>query len=413
MYKKLVEKRIAESEKTLNSIQDIDVLMERLLTEARKIAHADAGSIYEVINNNTIRIKYSQNDTQQQKLISGKKLPYQSFCFPLNKSSMAGYSVLKNEIINVPDAYKLGNGHLFKFNPDPDKKSGYKTKSILTIPLVTEDGVKLGVFQIINALDDDNTVIEFTSEMEQYMKEFAFFANQALLRARKTKFQIMRQIAMAEMRDPKETGVHVERVSSCALEIYDCYASEHNISEIEREKFRDNLKIAAVLHDVGKVGIPDEVLHFPGRFEGESLWMRDVINTHTALGARLFYPPQDALDEMCLEVALHHQAKWDGSGYPGKIDMSKVDINDGTTMVGGEPLRGTDIPLSARIVCLCDVYDALSHKRSYKSAWNEEKVLSIIKAESGSHFDPELVGYFFKVIDRLRAINKVFADDDE
>jgi len=412
MNQKLVEKHIAEADKIINSIQDIDVLMERLLTEARKIAHADAGSIYEVINNK-IRIKYSQNDTQRKKLSVGKKLPYQSFSFPLDKSSMAGYSVIENKIINVSDAYKLGNSHLFKFNPVPDKQSGYKTKSILTIPLVTEDNTRLGVFQIINALDDHGNVIEFTTEMEQYMKKFALFANQALLRARRTKYQIMRQIAMAEMRDPKETGLHVERVSSCAIEIYDCYACNHNISELEREKFRDNLKIAAVLHDVGKVGIPDEVLHYPGRFEGEYLWMRDVINTHAALGAQLFYPPQDALDTMCLDVALHHQAKWDGSGYPGKIDMSKVNVNDATTMIGGEPLSGSDIPLSARIVCLCDVYDALSHKRSYKSAWNEEKVLSIIKAESGSHFDPELVDCFFKIIDRLRAINKLFADKDE
>ncbi|OJF76925.1 MAG: hypothetical protein BKP49_04985 [Treponema sp. CETP13] len=412
MHKELVEKRIQKSEKVLNSIQDIDVLMERLLTEARKIANADAGSIYEV-NADRIRIKYSQNDTQQKKLALGKKLPYQSFSFPLSENSMAGYSILNNEVINVSNAYELGEDLPFEFNSNPDKKSGYKTTSMLTIPLVTDEGEKLGVFQVINALDEQGNVIEFSKEVENYMKAFAFFANQTLLRAKRTRFQIMRQIAMAEMRDPRETGMHVERVSSCTIEIYDYYATKHNISEIEKEKFRDNLKIAAYLHDVGKVGIPDEVLHHPGRFEGEYAWMRDVINTHAALGAHLFYPPQDALDKMCFDVALHHQAKWDGSGYPGNINMDNFDVMNPQTMVGGEPLKGNEIPLAARIVAICDVFDALTHKRSYKEPWPIDKVFAILREESGAHFDPELIDCFFEVSDRLIAINKLYSDEKD
>lgn len=411
MQKELVEKRIQKSEEALNAIQDVDVLMERLLTEARKIANADAGSIYEV-NSDCIRIKYSQNNTQQKKLAPGKKLPYQSFTFPLSENSMAGYSILNNEIINVSDAYELGDSHPFKFNCDPDKKSGYKTTSMLTIPLITDDGDKLGVFQVINALDEEGHVVEFSKEVESYMKAFAFFANQTLLRAKRTRFQIMRQIAMAEMRDPRETGKHVERVSSCTIEIYDYYAIKHNIPEVEREKFRDNLKIAAYLHDVGKVGIPDEVLHHPGRFEGEFTWMRDVINTHAALGAHLFYPPQDTLDKMCFDVALHHQAKWDGSGYPGNINMDNFDVMKPETMVGGEPLKGKEIPLAARIVAISDVFDALSHRRSYKDPWPMDKVFSILREEAGSHFDPELIDCFFEVSDRLIAINELYSEEE-
>ncbi|HZK19141.1 MAG TPA: HD domain-containing phosphohydrolase, partial [Treponemataceae bacterium] len=312
----------------------------------------------------------------------------------------------------VKDAYTIGDDSSFKFNPEPDRLSGYRTKSMLTIPLISESGKKMGVFQIINALDDNNNVVEFTKQMEHYMNVFATFATQALIRAARTRAQIMRQIAMAEMRDPKETGAHVQRVSSFAIEIYDYYASKNNISEIEREEFRDNLKIAAILHDVGKVGIPDEVLHHPGRFVGEFEWMRKIINTHVALGAMLFYPPQDKLDQMCLDVNLHHHAKWDGTGYPGALDMKKIDASDAETMLHGKSLSGQNIPLAARIVAMCDVYDALSHKRSYKEAWAEDKVLKVIQEESALHFDPEIVYCFFEVIDRIRAINKQYPEEN-
>ena len=98
--------RIIESEKTLNEIKDVDVLLERILTEARDIVHADAGSIY-VIEENNLKIRYAQNDTQQRRLAPGQKLPFQSFSFPINEKSMCGYCVLTQEMINEPDVYAI------------------------------------------------------------------------------------------------------------------------------------------------------------------------------------------------------------------------------------------------------------------------------------------------------------------
>ena len=106
--------KIIETEKILNDIQDIDVLLEQLLTEARAIVNADAGSIY-VWDESTklLSIKYSQNDTQQKRLEAGQKLPYSFFSFPANEKSISGYCVLNKEILNIPDVYQIPEDSIY------------------------------------------------------------------------------------------------------------------------------------------------------------------------------------------------------------------------------------------------------------------------------------------------------------
>jgi len=185
---------------------------------------------------------------------------------------------------------------------------------------------------------------------------------------------VLRMINMARLRDPKETGSHVQRVSSYAVEIYDRWAFKRGIDVSEQNKFRDMLKISAILHDVGKVGIPDAILKLPRAFTREEY---DIIKTHTVIGALLFPSIESPLDAMARDVALHHHEHWDGSGYPGNVDMMQVTQENAVSMVNGTPLAGEDIPLAARIVALADVFDALSSKRVYKKAWSEEEVLAI------------------------------------
>jgi response regulator RpfG family c-di-GMP phosphodiesterase len=153
------------------------------------------------------------------------------------------------------------------------------------------------------------------------------------------------------------------------------------------------IRLAAMLHDVGKVGIADTILKKPGKLNDDEY---STMKEHTLLGARLFADTTSSLDQLSKEIALHHHEHWDGKGYPGKIEL-----NDGVHL---STLQGADIPLASRITALADVYDALSSSRSYKEAWTEDQVFNEIQKCSGSQFDPELVDIFFSIKIVLRAI---------
>ncbi len=399
--------KIMESERVLNGIQDVDILLETLLTEARNIVNADAGSIY-VYENEKLTIMYAQNDTQLKRVGNRRKLPFSSFTFDVNEKSIAGYSIVSRSILNIPDVYNLDSNTPYKFNKEPDIKTGYTTRSVLTIPLISSGAEILGVLQIINPLDKDGNVIEFDSDAEFYLQHFAFSATKALERTRLTRAMVMRMIRMAGFRDPKETGAHVNRVASYSVEIYDQWAHTRGIQEEDSRKYRDTLKIAAMLHDVGKVGIPDTILKLPRKFTDEEY---DVIRTHTCIGALLFETLESPLDAMALDVALHHHARWDGKGYPGKIDIKKASFSNNQTMLNGEPLFGDSIPLSARIVSLADVYDALSSKRVYKDAWSHQDVLDEIQSQVGKQFDPEIVASFMEVLPEIENITNNWPEE--
>ena len=408
MVKSLREKKlqkILEIEQVLSKIQDTDVLLERLLTEAREIVRADAGSIY-ICEDDKLRIKYAQNNTEQKKLAAGEKLPFVNFSFPINECSIAGYSVIVSKLINIKDAYLISDDKPYSFNQKSDHITGYRTKSVLTLPLISNNKT-LGVIQMINALDDDGCIVCFDNDDELFLTHFASAAAQALEKTYLTRSMIMRMIRMAELRDPKETGAHILRVSHYAVEIYDRWAIEHNIDIDERENFRDSLKISAMLHDVGKVGVSDLILKKESSFTEEEF---QIMKSHTYIGASLFFDAKSNIDLMARDVAFHHHERWNGTGYPGSVDLSLV-LNDNTTVnFCTKGLVGTDIPFAARIVALADVFDALSSKRVYKKAWAEADVLDEIKKQSGYQFDPEIVDIFFKVIDRIRAIQNSFPD---
>lgn len=403
--------RIIEIERELGEIQDVDVLLERILTETRRIVNADAGSIY-VVEGDKLKIKYGQNDTHLKELAPGEKLPYTSFSFPINEKQICGYVALSGKPLNIKDCYKISESKPYKFNKNTDITTDYRTKSMYTLPLKMANGNLLGILQIINAKDEDGNIIAFNDEAEMLIAHFATAAVQALQHAYLTANMVKRMLRMSEFRDPKETYPHIERVSSYSLEIYDRWAFNHNIPEAEIHRYRDNLKIAAKFHDVGKVGISDVILKkaFP-RFTDEE---RNIMKGHTCIGAQLFEPPESLLDVMSQEVALHHHDRWDGgaSGYPGKVSLSDFSVKDGIVPIS-EPLSGKDIPLSARIVAVADVFDALSHKRCYKEAWTIEDAFTEILNNSGTQFDPEVVLAFMQVKDRICSIQMAYPDEPE
>ncbi|MCF8080297.1 MAG: HD domain-containing protein, partial [Desulfobacterales bacterium] len=212
-----------------------------------------------------------------------------------------------------------------------------------------------------------------------------------------------------ELRDPKETGAHVNRVAGYALEIFEQWARRHELAKQKMERDRDMLRMAAMMHDVGKVAISDMILKKPDRLAEDEF---EIMKQHTVLGARLFLDQQSDFDTAAGQVALNHHERWDGSGYPGHIDVAtgrppkENALPDGS--VKGKV--GEEIPLFGRIVCLADVYDALSSARSYKEAWDEERVLEAISKGAGSQFDPELVEIFLSRLDVIRSIQHRYGE---
>jgi HD-GYP domain-containing protein (c-di-GMP phosphodiesterase class II) len=407
-------KSIIRLDSELNQIQDLDLLLERILHEARRVVHADAGSIYVKENSGEggeqveqLAIKYSQNDTTQKELPPGQKMIYSIFSVPINEKTISGYCAFTKKPVNIPDAYAIPPDAPYAFGSSFDKISGYRTTSVLAVPLVTAEGRLLGVIQVINSKDRTGSTIPFSADDELLITHFAANVTVALQRAYVTRAMILRMIKMSELRDPKETGTHVNRVAGYAVEIYDRWAYHRQVPEEERENFRDVLKIAAMLHDVGKVAISDVILKKPGRFTPEEYL---VMQHHTIYGAALFDDPQSPMDNIARDIALTHHENWDGTGYPGWIDPVTeipIKVNENGKALGR---KGEEIPLAGRIVAIADVFDALCSRRVYKEPWGEEQVLTEIRQLSDTKFDPELVDVFFEILPSIKQIQSLYPE---
>jgi diguanylate cyclase (GGDEF)-like protein len=177
-----------------------------------------------------------------------------------------------------------------------------------------------------------------------------------------TQMEVVSRLAMAaEFRDDA-TGEHTRRVGIASALIAESLGLSRH--------FIDTLRVAARLHDVGKIGIPDAVLLKAGKLSVPEF---EEMKRHTLIGARLLSGGQSEVLNMARQIALTHHERWDGNGYPNG-------------------LTGPEIPLVGRIVALADVFDALMHRRPYKSAWEKAEALAELARQRGRHFDPELVG---------------------
>ncbi len=208
--------------------------------------------------------------------------------------------------------------------------------------------------------------------------------------------------SLAELRDHRETAAHVKRVSGVSVELLQGWQARHPIPPDEARIQQEILRLAAVTHDLGKVGVPDEILKKPGKLDPAEY---AVMKRHTVLGAARIHG-HDPYDAAAREVALRHHERWDGKGYPGEVDLASLEGDLERQMnlaIAGPGLAGQAIPLFGRIVALADVYDALRSPRVYKEAWSEERVLHTIREEAGKAFDPELVDIFMERHDRIRA----------
>ena len=212
---------------------------------------------------------------------------------------------------------------------------------------------------------------------------------------------LLRTIKMAEMRDPQETGLHLNRVGAYSAEIYFHWPKAHGLGEEEIQRNKSLLRIAAMLHDVGKVAISDTILKKPSRLSQEEY---EKVKLHTFVGAAFFTDPDSDLDAMSAEIALNHHQRWDGRGYPAQ----NLDPDD--EVGAARPLKGSQTSIFARITALADVYDALCARRAYKEPWPEERVLETIKAESNRGFDPEVVDSFLAGYETIGTIRARYPD---
>lgn len=402
-------RELLEINQELTQLKDLDLLLDHILKKARLFTNADAGSIY-IVENQKLRFISNQNDTLSAKLPKGKRLIFSSFSIPIDNRSIAGYVALSGEILNIPDVYNLNTNIPYHFDCTYDEISGYRTHSMLTIPLKNQQGIVIGVLQLINARNRKFDVIPFAREDEPLILYFANAAAIAIERAKLTRNMIIRMINMAGLRDPKETGSHVNRVGSYAVEIYEVWAKKKGIDEKQIYKNKDILRLAAMLHDVGKVAIPDSILKKPERFTPEEY---DIMKGHTLYGARLFSERLSEFDEASYIVSLEHHERWDGKGYPGHINPITLKPVPGFETSDGKVKGkvGEEIHPFGRVVAIADVYDALSSKRIYKEAWSEDRVLTTIKDEAGKQFDPDMVEAFFEAYDIIKNIADKYPDD--
>jgi putative two-component system response regulator len=186
---------------------------------------------------------------------------------------------------------------------------------------------------------------------------------------------------MASACRDEETGAHIRRTG--LFSEFLALKSGWSVAEAEQ------LRMAAPMHDVGKIGIPDAILRKHGKLTDEEF---EQMKQHTIIGARMLAGSSSPVLQLAEKIALSHHERWDGDGYPHR-------------------LSGEQIPEAARILSIVDVYDAISHDRVYRPAMSEELVLEIMRRGMGTHFDPHLLTFFLANYEQLREIS--LANPDE
>lgn len=291
-------------------------------------------------------------------------------------AGIVGQSISERRVINIPNAYADA-----RFNPEVDKSSGFKTQSLLTAPLTKMRGETIGALQVLNKKGGP-----FLEDDEKMFILFAEQAASALANAQlhddvqaAYKDTIFRLAAAAEFKD-HDTRLHLERVSR--------YSRLIAAAAGQDEEWCERLALASPMHDIGKLGVPDAILQKPGKLD-ESEWKE--MYRHPDYGGEILANSENELLRMSERVARGHHEKWDGSGYPSK-------------------LKGNAIPLEARIVAVADVFDALTSRRCYKSAFSLPDALKIIYEGAGKHFDPAVVAAFKQVLSNIVEVMKTFGD---
>ena len=289
-------------------------------------------------------------------------------------AGFVGYSVKTAEPLLIKDAYQDP-----RFDRRSDEKTHYRTTSVMTVPLMDSAGNVMGVFQAINKQGQDElgeAALFSVQDLERLRLTAVYSAKtveSAMLNMEleATQREIIHILGEVSEYRSEETGDHIQRVA----EISYMLAKFLGLPEDESERIR----LAAPMHDLGKVGIPDAILNKPGRFTDDEY---TIMKTHSEIGYNMLHNSKRKLLRFAAEIARSHHERWDGRGYPKGI-------------------AGEDIPLAGRICSVADVLDALSSPRCYKQPWPEDKVKEEFQKQRGGQFQPELVDVLMEHWDEI------------
>ncbi len=245
---------------------------------------------------------------------------------------------------------------------------------------------------------DEKPILILQNVDEHYLKQVDYLqkARDSLLVKEVLENEVMRRTALIKQREEEiaiklvsvtsyrdeETGAHIRRIGLYA-------AAMAEALNWERQAIED-IRIAAPMHDIGKVGIPDSILLKAGKLTDSEF---SIMKRHTKIGEEMLRGSQIPVMDMAAEIALNHHERWDGTGYPNG-------------------LKGTQIAETARITAIIDIYDALVHERVYKKAFREEDALRLLQESAGSHIDPYLYKVFLSILPTIREIKEANQDID-
>jgi len=348
------------------TVVEVDNLLQLIADETKQLLKAERCTLF---------LLDKEKDELWSKIAHG--MEKEEIRFPSDKG-LAGYVITTGETTNIKDAYADP-----RFNPEVDKKTGYRTKSILCQPLKNQLGEIIGVFQVLNKKKgyftqrDQDLLQIFSAQAASAIENVQLYAD-----LKKSFDSFVRTLAATiDARDPLTAG-HSQRVTEYSLAI----AKQLHIKGKELEL----LKYASILHDLGKIGVREAVLTKPGRLDEEEY---KHIQTHASLTRKILERTyfQSQLEEIPQVAGSHHE-KINGGGYP-------------------QHLQGKNIPRLSRIMAIADVFDAITNKRHYRDPMPIKQALSIITGDAGSHFDPECVEAFMKVL--LNKLVKILKSDRE
>lgn len=384
----MISERLFAFSNFVNQFDDITTVAEMALSEARDATMADGAMFYIVEPDmpGLLHFAYFQNATLSRGA-SESQNHYVNVTVPINADSTMGWAALTHRPLNIPSVEHMSKTLEYKFDSKFDDMTGYNTISELTIPVIGAGDRVIAVIRLVNKISTLGVPMPFDQDDERYIRLLSMQVAPHLTKSMMTQRLIETMLRISELRDPEETGVHVQRVGAFAAEIYARWAADRHIDRLTMMRDKDALRIAAMLHDIGKVAIPDAILKKPARLDADEY---EVMKTHCARGAQMYAQAESRIEEIAYEITLHHHQRWDGKGYTGDPSVPV--------------LSGEDIPIFARVTSAADVLDALAFPRVYKPAWTFDSVMDELRRCAGTQFDPAVVQAAIEIEDTLRAI---------
>lgn len=254
----------------------------------------------------------------------------------------------------------------------------FLTRGAWTYLIKPVNGEEL-IFQVAKALEHRQLMIErreYTRNLEEQVQE-------QTLQIRRAHEETIHRLVNASAYRDEETGAHIKRVGLFGAAL--AQAVEWPADQVE------HMRMAACMHDVGKIGIPDAILQKPAQLTRSEY---ELMKAHTVIGARMLADAESPMLRIAHEIAMNHHERWDGAGYPNGVPKSAI-------------------PEAARITTIVDVYDALTHDRVYRPAFPEAKALEMMENGRGTQFDPSLLDLFFHMLPDIRQIALLNPDESK